>query len=53
MDKYKCTTCGYIYDPKKGEPKNGVEPGIKFEDLDNKWICPQCRARKNRFQKYV
>ncbi len=53
MDKYRCRTCGYVYDPQKGEPKTGTEQGISFEDLDNKWICPRCRAGKNRFQKYI
>lgn len=53
MDKYKCKACGYVYDPKKGDSKKGVEPEIPFEDLDNKWICPKCHAKKNRFQKYI
>jgi|GEM_PF-1152742 hypothetical protein len=26
MDKYKCKACGYVYDPKKGDSKKGVEP---------------------------
>jgi rubredoxin len=53
MDKYKCRACGYVYDPEKGDSKAGVEPGMSFEDLDNKWICPRCHAKKNRFQKYI
>jgi rubredoxin len=30
MKKYKCLMCGYIYDPAKGDPENGVEPGTAF-----------------------
>jgi len=27
MQKYVCDVCGYIYDPKDGDPDNGVAPG--------------------------
>ncbi|MFO7678410.1 MAG: rubredoxin, partial [Thermoplasmatota archaeon] len=27
MDKYVCTVCGYVYDPEKGDPDNGIKPG--------------------------
>ena len=33
MDRYVCTICGYVYDPVKGDPDNGIAPGTKFEDL--------------------
>ena len=33
MQKYVCSVCGYVYDPEKGDPKHGIEPGTKFEDL--------------------
>ena len=51
MDKYVCDVCGYIYDPEKGDPDNGVEPGTSFEDLSDKWICPVCGAPKSDFSK--
>ncbi|MBR1397954.1 MAG: MBL fold metallo-hydrolase, partial [Selenomonadaceae bacterium] len=25
--KYVCSICGYIYDPEKGDPQNGIAPG--------------------------
>ena len=25
MDKWKCTICGYVYDPVTGDPDNGEE----------------------------
>ena len=27
MKKYKCTVCGYIYDPVEGDPDGGINPG--------------------------
>jgi len=49
--KYQCTVCGYVYDPVKGDPDNGVPPGTKFEDLPDDWICPVCGAAKTEFEK--
>jgi rubredoxin len=51
MDKYKCTVCGYIYDPEKGDPDSGVAPGTAFEDLPDDWVCPVCGAGKEDFEK--
>jgi rubredoxin len=51
MDTYVCTVCGYIYDPAQGDPDSGVEPGTKFEDLPEDWVCPVCGASKNEFEK--
>lgn len=50
MKKYKCTMCGYIYDPAVGDPDNGVEPGTAFEDLPDDWVCPDCGADKDQFE---
>ena len=51
MDKYRCTVCGYIYDPAAGDSSQGVEPGIKFEDLPDGWLCPECGVGKDMFEK--
>ena len=51
MDKYACQVCGYTYDPVKGDPENGVNPGTKFEDLAGDWVCPLCGAPKDMFEK--
>jgi len=50
-DLYYCSTCGYIYDPEKGEPRRGAAPGTSFEDLDPYFRCPSCGAGKIRFRK--
>jgi len=33
MKKYRCTVCGYIYDPEQGDPDGGIKPGTPFEDI--------------------
>ena len=51
MDKYKCTICGYIYDPELGDPDTDVKSGTSFEDLSEEWRCPLCGAMKKYFNK--
>lgn len=51
MQKWKCTICGYIYDPAQGDPDNGVPPGTPFEKLPDDWTCPVCGAAKDQFEK--
>ena len=51
MDKWKCLVCGYIYDPVEGDPDNGVEPNTSFEKLPDDWVCPDCGAGKDEFEK--
>ena len=51
MDKWECLVCGYIYDPEMGDPDNGVEPGTPFEALPDDWVCPDCGAAKDMFEK--
>ena len=49
MKKYVCNTCGYVYDPAKGDPDNGVAPGTPFEKLPANWVCPECGASQDDF----
>ncbi|TKB28372.1 rubredoxin [Desulfopila sp. IMCC35006] len=51
MDKWVCTICGYVYDPEKGDPDNGVNPGTAWEDVPGDWLCPICGASKDDFEK--
>jgi rubredoxin len=51
MDKWECTACGYVYDPRKGDPEHGVPPGTAFENLPADWVCPECGAEKSLFEK--
>ena len=51
MTRYVCNICSYVYDPEVGDPDAGVEPGTKFEDLPDDWVCPECGAIKDQFEK--
>lgn len=51
MAKYRCTVCGYIYEPEKGDPDSGIKPGTPFEQLPDNWVCPVCGAGKDQFEK--
>jgi rubredoxin len=53
MTKWRCTYCGYIYDPEIGDPKSGIEPGTPFESLPEDWVCPICGVAKTLFEKMV
>ena len=50
MKKYKCSVCGWIYDPEVGDPDNGVQPGTAFEDISDDWVCPECGVGKSDFE---
>lgn len=49
--KYRCTVCGYIYDPENGDAASGVAAGTPFEKLPEDWVCPLCGAPKEQFEK--
>jgi len=51
MAKYRCTVCGYIYDPELGDPDGGIKPGTPFEEIPDDWVCPVCGAAKDEFEK--
>ncbi len=51
MEKYVCTVCGYVYDPAKGDPENGIAPGTPFSAIPDTWVCPECGADKSSFEK--
>jgi class 3 adenylate cyclase/rubredoxin len=50
MAKWKCGTCGWIYDPEQENPENAVSPGIAFEELPDSWVCPICGCGKVFFE---
>lgn len=49
MEEYKCLVCGYIYDPREGEPSQQVAAGTPFVELPDTWVCPICSAEKEDF----
>ena len=51
MAKWECLVCGYIYDPAVGDPDGSIAPGTAFEDIPEDWVCPECGATKDMFEK--
>ena len=51
MDKYRCSVCDYVYDPSEGDLDNDINVGTAFEDLPDNWVCPECGAGKDLFEK--
>jgi flavin reductase (DIM6/NTAB) family NADH-FMN oxidoreductase RutF/rubredoxin len=49
LHAYYCPTCGYIFDPKKGDLASGIPSGKSFENLPADWICPVCGTGKEDF----
>ncbi len=47
--KYKCKTCGHVYDEQLGDPRQGIAPGTRWEDVPEDWGCPKCGAIKSMF----
>ncbi len=52
MEKYVCDICGWVYDPEKGLPEQGIKPGTDFKDLPESFVCPECGAGKNQFSAF-
>jgi rubredoxin len=51
MEKWVCQVCGYVYDPAVGDLDNDVAPGTPFEEVPEDWVCPECGAGKDEFEK--
>ena len=48
--KYFCLLCGFVYDEEQGWPEDGIEPGTRWEDVADDWLCPDCGAMKDDFE---
>ena len=44
-----CPDCFYTYDPRKGDPTQGIPPDTEFIDLPEDWVCPLCFNAKRNF----
>lgn len=47
--KYVCMKCGYVYDPAQGEARTDTPQGVEFGELPEQWLCPKCKASKDKF----
>lgn len=50
MKKWLCIVCGLIYDEAEGWPSDGIEPGTRWEDVPEDWVCPDCGVGKADFE---
>ncbi len=50
MNNYRCTVCGYIYRPERGDKIHDIEPMTSFEDLPEEWKCPTCNQPTMAFE---
>jgi rubredoxin len=46
MIRWVCLECHCIYDPLKGDPKNGIAVGTAWEEIPDTWRCPECKILK-------
>ena len=50
-ETWVCDTCGWVYDPRVGDPDGGIAPGTAWEDIPDSWECPTCGVGKDNFRK--
>ncbi len=49
MDQFECRSCGYTYEPAKGDNRSKIAAGTPFPELPSTWTCPVCGAPKKQF----
>ena len=49
--KRECIICGLVYDEEQGLPEEGIVPGTRWEDIPEDWLCPDCSAGKDDFER--
>jgi alkane 1-monooxygenase len=42
---YRCPDCGYVYDQRSGNPREGFPPGTPWSAVPDGWNCPDCGVR--------
>ena len=45
--RWICDACGYIYDEAKGDPDSGLNPGTRYDEIPDDWMCPLCGLSKS------
>ena len=51
MNQYRCTVCGYIYDPEDGDPDSALNRGRRLKKFLTVGYVPVCGAPKESFEK--
>ncbi|SMC18232.1 Rubredoxin [Desulfacinum hydrothermale DSM 13146] len=49
---YQCQgpSCGFLYDPDRGDRRGKIPKGTPFSELPDDWRCPVCGATKRAFK---
>ena len=42
---FQCPNCGYIYEPSRGQPSEGIAQGTTWNRVPDDWACPDCAVR--------
>jgi rubredoxin-NAD+ reductase len=50
FQRWKCNSCGYVYDEAKGDPEEGFAPGTRWAEIPEDWYCPMCGMTKADFE---
>ncbi|AGF98647.1 rubredoxin [Methanosarcina mazei] len=48
---YRCSNCGYLYNPDLGDSSQSIAPDTGFEELPKSWKCPRCGVSREMFEK--
>ena len=49
MDRFECRSCGYTYEPNKGDSRSDTPRGVSFKELPSDWRCSVCGSSKSQF----
>lgn len=50
LKSWLCVVCGFTYNEREGWPEEGIEPGTKWADIPEDWVCPDCGVGKSEFE---
>ena len=56
MAKYKCSVCGWVYDPETGDPDGGIAPAHhlrKYRMAGNVPYAGQQKANSKRYSELI
>ena len=48
--RYLCVVCGHVYDEESGDPESNLQPGTRWSDVPEDWVCPDCGASKDEYE---
>jgi rubredoxin len=43
--RWACPGCGYVYDERVGDAREGFAPGTAWSEVPDEWPCPDCGVR--------